>query len=319
MKERASIYVAGAKTMIGAAIQRELRRQGFSNVVNGLHDEPDLTDAKEVDAYFDKMAPEYVFVTGGKSGGIQANLKYPAELSRDALLVSCNVIHSAYEHRVKKLLYLASSCVYPRDCSQPMQVTSILTGPLEPTNEAYAAAKIAGIKLCQAYRQQFGADFISAIAANNFGPGDDFDPEDSHVIAALIRRMHEANKLGTKSVEIWGSGNPRREFIFVDDLADACILLMREYDDVTPVNIGSGTALSIKELAELVKEVVSYRGEIYYNTSKPDGMPAKILDSTVLTAMGWKPRVSVRSALRATYNWFLEMEQGGTPASTTAE
>ena len=310
MEKRARICVAGAKTMIGAAILRELRREGFSNITSDPENEPDFTDANQVDVFFERAAPEYVFVAAGRSGGIQANLKYPADFIRDNLLASCHIIHSAYRHRVTKLLYLASSCIYPRACPQPMKVTSILTGPLEPTNEAYAEAKIAGIKMCQAYRQQFGINFISAIAANNFGPGDDFDPEDSHVIGALIRKMHEARESGTESVEIWGTGGPRREFMFVDDLADACVYVMRRYDGPEPINLGSGCALSIREVAALIREVVGYTGELSFDPRKPDGMPVKLLDSSRLREMGWKPKTPMRSGLAATYQWFLESGQG---------
>lgn len=309
MERHASIYVAGAKTMIGAALLRGLRQEGFLNIVGGPENEPDLNDANRVDVFFDRTAPEYVFMAAGKSGGIQANQKYPADLIRDNLLVACHIIHSAYRHSVKKLLYLASSCTYPRDCPQPMKVALILTGPLEPTNEAYAVAKIAGMKMCRAYRQQFGVNFISAIAGNAFGPGDDFDPEDSHVIGALIRKMHKAKELGSGSVEIWGTGAPRRDFIFVEDLADACIYAMRRYDGPEPINLSSGWDLSIREAAVLIKEVVGYTGELHFDESKPDGMPVKLLDSSRLREMGWKPKTLMRSGLAATYQWFLENGQ----------
>ena len=224
----------------------------------------------------------------------------------DNLTVACNVISSAHRYGVKKLLHLASSCVYPRDCPQPMKEDALLTGPLEPTNEAYAVAKIAGIKLCQAYNQQFGTKFISAIPANIFGPGDDFTEEESHVIPGLIRRMHKAKAHGEGFVEIWGSGGPRREFIFVDDLADACVFIMCEFDGEAPINLGCGTDVSISELAEQVKEVVGYSGDLKYNPSRPDGMPLKSLDSTNLAGMGWKPRTSFHNGLAQTYSWYLQ-------------
>jgi len=309
MEKHARIYVAGGQTPIGAAILRELERQGYMNIVGRPGEESELTDAAQVDTFFARTAPDYVFLAAGKSGGIEANQKYPAELMLDNLLVECHVIHSAYQYGVKKLLYLASSCSYPKHCPQPMREDALLTGSLEPTNEAYAVAKIAGIKLCQAYRQQYGANFISGIPANVFGPGDDFSLEDAHVIAALIRKMHEAKELGLESVDIWGTGTPRREFIFADDLADACIFIMSRYDDVEPINLGSGSELSIKELAELIKEVVGYSAKLHFDTSKLDGMPLKVLDSSKLTEMGWRPRTHFRSALSATCDWFLDTQQ----------
>ena len=298
--------------LIGAAILRELDRQGYTNIVSRSVEEPDLTDATQVDTFFARTSPKYVFLVAGRSGGIGANQKYPAELMLDNLLVECHVIHTAYRHGVKKLLYLASSCSYPKHCPQPMRVESLMTGPLEPTNEAYAVAKIAGIKLCQAYRQQYRANFISGIPANVFGPGDDFSLEDSHVIAALIRKMHEAKVLGAESIEIWGTGSPRREFIFADDLADACIFVMREYDGTQPINLGCGSDISIADLAKAVKEVTGFQGQICFDTSKPDGMPVKLLDSSKLKALGWRPKVPFRSALEATYGWFLQ-SQGSSP------
>ncbi len=305
MEKQARIYVAGGQTLIGAAILRELERQGYVNIVGRRGEEPELTDAFQVDAFFARTVPDYVFLAAGKSGGIRANQKYPAELMLDNLLVQCHVIHSTYRYGVKKLLYLASSCSYPKHCPQPMRVESLLTGPLEPTNKAYAVAKIAGIELCQAYRQQYGVKFIVGIPANTFGPGDDFSPENSHVIAALIRKIHEAKDLDLESVDIWGTGTPRREFIFADELADACIFIMREYDDTEPINIGSGSDLSIKELAELIKEVVGYSGKLHFDTTKPDGMPLKVLDSSKLKRMAWRSKTPFRSALSATYDWFL--------------
>lgn len=305
MEKKEKIYVAGAQTLIGAAILGALERQGYRNILGRLGQGPELTDASQVDAFFARTAPDYVFLTAGNSGGIRVNQRYPADLIRHNLLVGCHVIHSAYRHGVKKLLYLASSCTYPKYCPQPMRVESLMAGPLEPTNEAYAVAKIAGIKLCQAYVQQYGAGFISGITADAFGPGDEFSLEDSHVIPALIRKMHKAKEVGAKSVEIWGTGTPRREFIFADDLADACIFAMREYDCPQPINLGGGSDISIRELAELVKGVVGYDGKLRFDRSKPDGMPAKLLDSRELTEMGWQPKTPFRSALLATYHWFL--------------
>jgi GDP-L-fucose synthase len=309
MEKHARIFVAGSSTSTGAAILRQLNQQGYAEIVGGPGGEPDLTDASQVEAFFARTAPEYVFLVAGKSGGIAANQKYPAEFMLDNLLVGCHVIHSAYRHGVRKLLYLASSCSYPKQCPQPMREDALLTGPLEPTNQAYAIAKIAGINLCKAYNQQYGTRFISGIPANTFGPGDDFSLEDSHVVAALMRRMHEAKALGAESVEVWGTGAPCREFIYVDDLADACLFIMQKSDDLGPVNIGDGSSLTIRELAELIKEVVGFSGELRFNTSKPDGMPLKALDTSRLQGMGWQPKTSFYSGLLATYHWFLQAEQ----------
>lgn len=309
MKQHDRIYVAGRDTLIGASLVRLFARQGYGNIV-GEGKEPDFTRADEVEDFFSRTAPEYVFVAAGRSAGIEANRRFPAELMHHNLLVACHVLHSAYRHGVKKLLYLASSCSYPKNCLQPMRVESLISGPLEPTSESYALAKLAGLYLCHAYRRQYGARFVPGIVADMFGPGDDFSLEGSHVVAALIRKMHEAKRSGARRVEIWGTGTPRREFIFVDDLADACIFVMREYEGTETINLGGGTALSIRELAELVKEVVVYEGELFYDTGRPDGMPAKLLDSGPLEKMCWKPKVPIKSALAATYDWFLEKACG---------
>lgn len=308
MEKQAKIYVAGGQELIGAAILRQLERQGFSNLVGEPGVEPDLSDAAQVEAFFAQTKPDYVFIAAGKSGGIAANQKYPADFMLDNLLIASHLIPAAYRHRVKKLLYLASSCSYPRLAAQPMRVESLMSGPLEPTNEAYAVAKLAGIKLCQAYHQQFGVNFISAIPANVFGPGDDFSPEDSHVIGALMYKMHQAKITGADSVEIWGTGAPRREFIYADDLADACLFVMQNYHSPTPINLGGGVDLSIGELATLIKTVVGYSGKLDFDTSKPDGMPLKALDASPLSGLGWRPRVSFQAALSATYTWFLQTQ-----------
>jgi GDP-L-fucose synthase len=310
MEKRSKIFVAGRHTLIGEALLRELERQGYENIAGSRNDEPELTSQTQVDSFFARTLPEYVFLAAGKSGGIKAYQKYPAELMYDNLLVECHVVHSAYLYRVRKLLYLASSCVYPRLCPQPMAIETLMMSPLEPTNEAYAVAKLAGLSLCRAYRRQYGRNFVSAIPANAFGPGDDFSHEDSHVIAALIRRMHDAKTLGQKSVTIWGSGQPRREFIFADELAVACIFTMTHYDGADPINLGVGADLSIRELAELVREVIGYSGELQFDPSQPDGMPAKLLDSSRIKALGWKSQMPMRSALEATYRWFVENEIG---------
>jgi GDP-L-fucose synthase len=293
------IYVAGAHTLIGSALIRRLQ-------TSNPGDEPDLTDAAQVEDYFSQHDFAHVYLAAGRSGGIAANQRNPADLMRDNLLVTLNVLDAAHRHRVRKLLYLASSCSYPRECSQPMREEDLLTGAVEPTSAAYATAKIAGIHLCQAYRQQYGCNFIVGIPANAFGPGDDFSPEDSHVIAALVRRMHEAKIECRDVVTIWGTGTPRREFIFADDLADACIHVMSHYSESAPINLGGGSDLSIRELAEQVAEIVGFAGRLEFDASRPDGAPLKALDGQRLAALGWRPRTSFRDALSRTYQAFLE-------------
>lgn len=304
MEKQSRIYVAGVDTLIGVALSNELHGQGYMNIIGGAREEPDLTDIRAIDIFFDRMNPEYIFLVAGKSGGIVANQKYPASLMLNNLLIECHVIQSAYHHGVKKLLYLASSCCYPRECPQPMREEYLLNGPLEPTSEAYAVAKMAGIKLCQAYRQQYGVNFITGIPANVFGAQDDFSHEDSHVVAALIRRMHEAKLANADSMQIWGTGSPRRDFIFADDLADACIFIMKSYDEIQPINLGSNQDVSIKELALTLKGVTGYRGELRFDPTKPDGMPVKILDCSKLGSLGWRSRINFRMALEKTYDWF---------------
>ena len=300
------IYVAGSETVIGKALLRQLAAGGYFNVIDTSSAEPDLTDRAKVEAYFGAMRPGFVFLAAGQSGGIGANQKYPADLMLNNLLIQCQIIRSAQLHGTRKLLYLASSCTYPRSCPQPMEVRSLMTGPLESTSEAYAIAKIAGIKLCQAYRQQYGADMISAIPGDVFGPGDDFSLEDSHVIAALIRKMHQAKFFGAATVEVWGSGLPRREFIFADDVADAAIFLMQNYSGSTPINVGTGVDTSIRDIAELIQKVVGYQGQLRFDPTKPDGMLLKALDSSELMAMGWQPKVSLQRGLEETHRWFLD-------------
>jgi GDP-L-fucose synthase len=310
MERGSKVYVAGGDTLIGAAILRQLERRGYTRLIGRAGEQPELADGAAVAEFFKQAQPEYVFMAGGKSGGIHANQKYPAELMLDNLLAQCHVIHQAFLVGVKKLVCLASSCSYPRDCAQPMQPQALLTGALEPTNEAYAVAKIAGIKLCEAYRRQYGVHFVNAIPANAFGPGDDFRPENSHVIAALLARMHEAKQSGQDSVVIWGTGEVRREFIYADDLAEACLFVMQQYDGSEPINLGAGADVSIRELALMIQAVVGYCGELRFDSTKPDGMPCKVLDSSNLLAMGWRPQTSFRAALRETYEWFLrQIEQ----------
>ena len=306
MEKHAKIYGAGAQTLIGAAILRELNHQGYNNIVGREGQEACLTDAAQVDAFFAQNTPEYFFLTAGRSGGIWANLKYPADLMLENLLVECNIIHAAYKYRVKKLLYLASSCCYPKHCPQPMKEGYLLTDLLEPTNEAYAVAKIAGIKLCQAYRKQYRVDFMCGIPANCFGPGDDFSLEDSHVIGALMHKMHDAKLQGLKQVTIWGTGKPRREFIYVGDLAIACVFAMDNYNDIEPINLGCGEDFSIAELAFMIKKLTGFQGKLIFDTSKPDGMPIKLLDSHKLQKLGWIPIWSFEKALAKTHAWFAE-------------
>lgn len=305
MNRSARIYIAGGDTLIGAALRARLQDAGCDHLVGQPPREPDLTCPREVEAFFAQARPEYVFVAAGRSGGIHANQALPASLMYDNLLSAIHLVHAAHRHSVTKLLYLASSCSYPRLAPQPMRVESLLTGPLEPTNESYAVAKLAGLKLCQAYRRQYGANFITAIPANAFGPGDDFSPEESHVIPGLIRRLHQARLQGQAEFSIWGTGQARREFIYVRDLADACLFVMDHYEAAEPVNLGGGADLSIADVACALAEVVGYRGRLRFDNSRPDGMPLKGLDSDPLFRLGWRPRTDFRTALVETYDWFL--------------
>lgn len=305
METSSRIYVAGGDTLIGAALRERLRSAGFRCLVGEPPHEPQLACPRQVEDFFATERPEYVFLTAGASGGIHANQAYPARLMRDNLLATVHVVHAAHRCEVSKLLYLASSCSYPRLAPQPMRVESLMTGPLEPTNEAYAMAKLAGLMLCQAYRRQYGVPFITAIPANAFGPCDDFSPEDSHVIPGLLRKFHEARCRGEGEVRIWGSGRPRREFIYSRDLADACVFVMRNQDADEPINLGGGQDLSIAETASAVAAVVGYRGRLSFDTSRPDGMPLKSLDARPLRELGWTPPTAFHTALVETYDWFL--------------
>ena len=287
--------------MVGSAIVRRLRAAGFDNLVLRNHEELDLTQQAAVDAFFAEERPDFVFLAAAKVGGIHANASYPADFLRDNLAIQTNVIHSAWAHGVRKLLFLGSSCIYPRDCPQPIKEEYLLTGPLEPTNQWYAIAKIAGIKLCQAYRRQHGFDAICAMPTNLYGPGDNYHPENSHVVPALIRRLHDATRHGDAEVAIWGTGTPLREFLHVDDLADACLLLMQHYSDEQIINVGSGEEVTIAQLARLIAEVVGYQGRLVFDASRPDGTPRKLLDSSRLATMGWRRRVPVSGGLTSTY------------------
>lgn len=306
MAPDARIFVAGHRGLVGSAIVRRLRQQGYDNLILATRDELDLTKQGEVEAFFARERPQYVFLAAAKVGGIHANDSYPAEFIRDNLAIQTHVIHAAWQTGVAKLAFLGSSCIYPKHAPQPMTEDCLLTGPLEPTNEWYAVAKIAGIKMCQAYRRQYGFNAISLMPTNLYGPGDNFDLDNSHVLPALLRKCHEAKVQGASQAEVWGTGRPRREFLHVDDLADAAVFLMDRYDDERIINVGTGEDISIAELAELAREVTGYRGAIVYNTRMPDGTPRKLLDVSRLRALGWRPRIGLREGMAATYRWFLE-------------
>ncbi len=309
MNKDSKIYVAGHKGMVGSAIVRNLKEKGYTNIIGKSSKELDLRRQEEVEKYFQGERPEYVFLAAAKVGGIYANNTYPAEFIYDNLMIETNVIHSAFKYGVKKLLFLGSSCIYPKMAEQPIKEEYLLTGSLEPTNEAYAIAKISGIGLCKFYRRQYGCDFISAMPTNLYGINDNFDLETSHVIPALIRKFHEAKVNGKKQVVIWGTGKPRREFLYVDDLADACVHLMNNYSDEIHVNIGTGEDLEIIELANLIKEVVGFEGEIIHDLSKPDGTPRKLLDVTLLHSTGWKHKTELKDGLEKVYRWYLEQQK----------
>ena len=298
-----SVYVAGHRGLVGSAICRRLQKEGAA-VATASRDQVDLKSRSAVDAFFAENEIEQVYLAAAKVGGIYANDAYPAEFIYDNLTIQTHVIDAAWRAGVKKLLFLGSSCIYPKHAPQPMPEDCLLTGPLEPTNEWYAIAKIAGIKMCQAYRKQYGFDAISVMPTNLYGPGDNFDLKTSHVLPALIRKFHEAKAAGAKSVTVWGSGTPRREFLHVDDLADACVFLMQNYSAPEIVNVGWGQDVSILELAELVKDVVGYEGDIELDTSKPDGTPRKLLDTSRLSSLGWKPSIGLEEGIRDTHDWY---------------
>jgi len=305
----ARIYVAGHRGLVGSAILRRLAAEGFTNVLTATREQVDLRDQAAVNYWFRANRPEYVFLVAGTVGGILANSTRPAEFLYDNLMIHATVVHAAHLYPVRRLLYLGSSCIYPRDCPQPMREEHLLSGHLEPTNEWYATAKIAGIKLCQAYRRQYGCDFISAMPTNLYGPHDNFDLAGSHVLPALLRKFHEAKALGERQVVVWGSGNPSREFLHVDDLADACLFLMRHYDDEMHLNVGSGEDLTIRELAETIGAVVHPQAELVFDRSKPDGTPRKRLDVSRLHALGWRHTIGLRDGIESTYAWFLAHQE----------
>ncbi|QOT78613.1 GDP-L-fucose synthase [Cupriavidus basilensis] len=306
MNPHAKIYVAGHRGLAGSAIVRRLQAVGCDNLLLRTHTELDLTNQAAVDAFFAAERPEYVFLAAAKVGGIQANNLYPAEFIRDNLAIQTNVIHAAWSNGASKLLFLGSSCIYPKFAPQPMPESCLLTGELEPTNEWYAIAKIAGIKMCQAYRKQYGFDAISLMPTNLYGPGDNFNLENSHVLPALLRKFHEAKERGDAEVVMWGTGTPRREFMHVDDLGDAAVFLMQNYSDEAFVNVGVGEDVTIRELGQLVGEVVGFRGKIVQDLSKPDGTPRKLMDVDRLSALGWKARIALRDGVAETYQWFVE-------------
>ncbi|MCO5547998.1 hypothetical protein L7F22_001454 [Adiantum nelumboides] len=306
MNKEDKIYVAGHAGLVGAAIVRKLHREGYLNLVMRTHKELDLTRQQDVENFFLQEKPLFVIVAAAKVGGIYANNTYPADFIGINLQIQTNVIDAAYKSGVKKLLFLGSSCIYPKFASQPIEESSLLTGPLEPTNEWYAIAKIAGIKMCQAYRIQYSWDAISGMPTNLYGPHDNFHPENSHVLPALIRRFHEAKVLGSKEVVVWGTGSPLREFLHVDDLADAVLFLMLNYSEISHINVGSGKEVTIKELAELVKEIVGYEGHLTWDSSKPDGTPRKLMDNSKLEGLGWHAKISLREGLVGTYKWYVD-------------
>ena len=305
MEVSEKIYVAGHKGMVGSAIVRNLSKKGYNNLIAATSKELDLRDTRAVNEFFDTHRPDYVFLAAAKVGGILANDTYPGEFLYDNLMIEANVIHAAHQYGVKKLLFLGSSCIYPKFAPQPITEDSLLTGLLEPTNEAYAIAKIAGIKLCQAYHKQYGSRFISAMPTNMYGYGDNYHPQNSHVLPALIRRFHEARVENKPEVVIWGTGKPLREFMFSDDLAEACVYLMENYEDPQLINVGTGEEVSILELANLIKEVVGFEGKIAFDSSKPDGTPRKLMDSSRLHALGFRHQTSLKKGLELTYQDFL--------------
>ncbi len=305
MEQTAKIYVAGHTGLFGSALVRALEKRGFANIVTRTHADLDLTDGADTMAFFKTERPDYVFVAAAKVGGIQANNLYMADFAMENLLITCNVLRAAHEVGVKKLLYLGSSCIYPREADQPVKEEYLLTGLPEPTNEGYAVAKIAGVRMCDYYKRQYNDDFISCIPANVYGENDNFDSQNSHVIPALLQRFHQAKKERAPYIEIWGTGSAEREFMYIDDGADACLYVMEHYNGPRTINIGMGRTTSIRELAEQIRKVVGYEGEIRYDTTKPDGMPRRLLESSKITNLGWAPRIELADGLEKTYRWYL--------------
>ncbi len=309
MNKHSSIFIAGCEGFLGKALRRRLLSEGFTNCFDEIRAKVNLREQSSVEEYFRKHEPEYVFLVGGKSGGIQANIDFPADLMRDNLLVQTHVLHSAFSYRATKLLYLVSSCSYPCGCKQPLEIEDLMSGPLETTNEAYAMAKLAGLVMVRAYKQQYGRNFIAGIPGNVFGPEDDFHPTSAHVIPALILRMHEARLRQDSFVEIWGTGNPLRQYIYVNDVASACVFLMNHYNGDQPINLGGTACVSIRDLALKIQHIVGFEGELRFNDRKPDGMLLKALDSLPLLEMGWSPSMSFDDGLSELYEWFKPMSQ----------
>ncbi|GIM27377.1 GDP-L-fucose synthase [Clostridium polyendosporum] len=307
MERESKIYVSGHRGLVGSAIVRRLEEKGYNNIIYRTHKELDLTNQEEVRRFFEVEKPEYVFLAAAKVGGINANNAYPADFIYENLMIECNVIKSAHDFNVKKLLFLGSTCIYPKLCNQPIKEEYLLTGALEPTNEAYAVAKIAGLEMCKFFKRQYGDNFISCMPTNLYGPNDNFDLNNSHVLPALIRKFHEAKVDKSPFVEVWGTGKPLREFLYVDDMADGCVFLMENYNGEEHVNIGTGEEVSIGELAELVKEAVGYEGNIAFNTEMPDGTPRKLCDVSKLYEMGWSHRVELREGIQMAYESYLDV------------
>ena len=310
MNPTSKIYIAGHRGLVGSAILRRLQDEGFNNILFRTHKELDLTRQEDVEAFFKKERPEYVFLAAAKVGGILGNSTYPANFIYLNLSIQNNIIHASYLNGVKKLLFLGSSCIYPKHCPQPMKEEHLLSGYLEPTNEPYAVAKIAGIKMCQAYNRQYGTCYISVMPTNLYGPNDNFDLETSHVLPALIRKFHEAKIHGKSEVEIWGTGTPSRELMHVADLAEACLFLMQKYDDSEVINIGTGKDITIKELAGIVARVTGFEGALRFDSSKPDGTPLKCLDVSKINNLGWHARIDIETGIRDTYDWYVRSLQG---------
>jgi GDP-L-fucose synthase len=308
MEFDSKIFVAGHRGLVGGAILRHLRDSGYHNLVVAGREELDLRDQAAVNYWFKANHPEYVFLVAGTVGGILANSTRPAEFIYDNMMIHATVVDAAYRHNATKLLYLGSSCIYPRLATQPITEDQLLAGPLEPTNESYAIAKIAGIRLCDSYREQYGCNFVSAMPTNLYGPGDNFDLDSGHVLPALMRKFHEAKELGGP-VTIWGTGSPRREFLHVDDLADSCLFLMDNYNSPGPINVGTGVDVTIRELAESIRSVVNPDAELVFDTSKPDGTPRKVLDVSRLTNLGWQAKIELTDGIESTFRWYLEQER----------
>ena len=304
MDSNARVLVAGANGMVGSAIVRNLESKGYTNIIEGTHDDVDFTNQDETERYFCSEEPEYVFVAAAKVGGIMANKKYPGQFIYDNLMIQSNIINTSYDYGIKKLLFLGSSCIYPKMTKQPINEDQLMTGSLEPTNDAYAIAKIAGIKLCQSYKEQYGFNAISLMPTNLYGPNDNFDLQSSHVFPALIRKFHEAKESDASYVECWGDGSPMREFLHVDDLAEACFRCMISYNDSEIINVGTGEDLTIKKLTELISIIVGYKGEIRWDTSKPNGTLRKVLNVDKIKSLGWSPKIGIRQGIYETYEWY---------------